>query len=874
MTRRTRNLAREALDLAQGEPARAIELATEALNGSLEPGDAAVARWALGLARRELDDLEGAVEALRTAISTAEGTGDAALGAEITSSLAWTVARMGELQEALQLTDVAARSLSGAAAARNDMQRALIHQRLGDNRQALHSYAAALEGLEAAGDRVGAARLRINRSIIHVYSGDVDAAVEDLEQAHRIAVEEGQTLLEAACAHNLGFSHGRRRDVPQALVWFDRAEQIFTRLRAGQRMAALLSDRAEVYADVGLMHDALADARAAVDHLRSEGEGPALADALLVLAGIADVAGEIGTARECAAEARRLFASQGRRQWELKAAQTETLAALRASPNRRQLGRMLSLVARLDSAGWEWEATRARIEAGRVAFDLGDMEATVEVLSQLEGTTGPDSHLDQVARAEARYMLATARNMEREARRAIESGLRLLDRFRAGLGSPEMRAGIARHGVRLVTAAIEDALRAGRPWRVLQAVETWRARSIDFPPVLPPESAELTAALGALRDADTALRQAGAEGRPTDELRAQVRRLESQIRRLIRQSEGDGQGAAVSSLDRTELTSALEDRALVSYFALRDVVHAVWFDGRRWHVRRLVARQQVASDVDSIVFSLTRLATAHGSEASQEAAVAALDDAADRLSQNLLQPLGVDDRAMVVIPTGVLHRLPWHVLRGMNGRTVSLAPSARAWLRAIERRKRIGPASPAALVAGPDLQSASTEVDRLSRLYRTRRRLSGRNAKVGAVLSALDGVDVAHLAAHGTFRADNPQFSSLRLADGPLTVYDLDLVSSVPAVMVMPSCDSAVSDVGVGDELLGLSAALLRMGVAGLVAPVVPIPDRETTPLMVELHRRMVSGEDTAAALAYVASTEARTFAERAARGAFVALGA
>src|SRR5690606_27787888 len=300
------------------------------------------------------------------------------------------------------------------------------------------------------------------------------------------------------------------------LVWFDRAEQIFTRLRAGQRMAALLSDRAEVYADVGLMHDALADARAAVDHLRSEGEGPALADALLVLAGIADVAGEIGTARECAAEARRLFASQGRRQWELKAAQTETLAALRASPNRRQLGRMLSLVARLDSAGWEWEATRARIEAGRVAFDLGDMEATVEVLSQLEGTTGPDSHLDQVARAEARYMLATARNMEREARRAIESGLRLLDRFRAGLGSPAMRAGIARHGVRLVTAAIEDALRAGRPWRVLQAVETWRARSIDFPPVLPPESAELTAALGALRDADTALRQAGAEGRPTD----------------------------------------------------------------------------------------------------------------------------------------------------------------------------------------------------------------------------------------------------------------------------------------------------------------------------------------------------------------------
>ena len=39
---------------------------------------------------------------------------------------------------------------------------------------------------------------------------------------------------------------------------------------------------------------------------------------------------------------------------------------------------------------------------------------------------------------------------------------------------------------------------------------------------------------------------------------------------------------------------------------------------------------------------------------------------------------------------------------------------------------------------------------------------------------------VAHLAAHGRFRADNPLFSSIDLADGPLTVYDLESLEEAP----------------------------------------------------------------------------------------------
>ena len=60
---------------------------------------------------------------------------------------------------------------------------------------------------------------------------------------------------------------------------------------------------------------------------------------------------------------------------------------------------------------------------------------------------------------------------------------------------------------------------------------------------------------------------------------------------------------------------------------------------------------------------------------------------------------------------------------------------------------------------------------------------------------SLEGASIVHVAAHGHLRADNPLLSSLELADGPLTVYDLERLARVPAVVLMPACRSAVGAV-------------------------------------------------------------------------------
>ena len=56
--------------------------------------------------------------------------------------------------------------------------------------------------------------------------------------------------------------------------------------------------------------------------------------------------------------------------------------------------------------------------------------------------------------------------------------------------------------------------------------------------------------------------------------------------------------------------------------------------------------------------------------------------------------------------------------------------------------------------------------------------------------AALRDCDRAHLACHGSFRADNPLFSSLLLADGGLTVHDVESLGAGPRELVLSACDS------------------------------------------------------------------------------------
>src|SRR4051794_35939064 len=127
--------------------------------------------------------------------------------------------------------------------------------------------------------------------------------------------------------------------------------------------------------------------------------------------------------------------------------------------------------------------------------------------------------------------------------------------------------------------------------------------------------------------------------------------------------------------------------------------------------------------------------------------------------------------------------------------------------------------------------------------------LTGPDATMLNVARAVNGADHAHVACHGRFRDDNPLFTSLELADGLVTVYDLESLRRVPRRIVLSSCETGLSAVHAGDELMGFTAAVFALGTQSVIAAVVPVPDEATKGLMLRLDEELSRGVDPATAL-------------------------
>jgi CHAT domain-containing protein len=145
------------------------------------------------------------------------------------------------------------------------------------------------------------------------------------------------------------------------------------------------------------------------------------------------------------------------------------------------------------------------------------------------------------------------------------------------------------------------------------------------------------------------------------------------------------------------------------------------------------------------------------------------------------------------------------------------------------------------LVRGPDLPTSATELDQLKDVYPDAIVLDGERATTEAVLSAMDGAKLVHIAAHGTHESANAMFSRLELHDGGLLAHEVARLRHPPAHIVLAACELALSHIRPGDEPLGFAGAMLASGSRTVVAAVNRVGHRSAALTMTDYHRRLAN---------------------------------
>ena len=785
-----------------------------------------------------------------------------ALAARLLGILAGWESKQGRTEYGLRLLDRAGILASADERGVLLLQRGLMFMRTWRVEAALRALdeaVALLEGMPA--ETANLATALLNRSYAHLNVGHVRRARADLAWCRRVAVDHGHDLIAAKAVHNLGYCDLLAGDVPAALQLFSEAADAYRQSAPGN-LPVVAMDKARALLAVGLADDAARELDGAMASFRRQRLDYDLAEAELARSEAALAAGEQADAKRWAAAAGRRFRRQANDACCCLAELTGLRARFGSAGRRASIpAEALPLAKRLRGCGLAVDADLAELLAARALLAAGRADEARRRIAVVRrrGTEVPlaVALLRRLARAE----LAEVEGRTGTALAELRAGLALVDARRGRLGSVDLQTGSAALGADLAAAGLRLALDRGSAPLVFAWLERSRAQAFRVRPVRPPADPQAAAVLAELRQLGYLIRHAELRGGRDPAMVARHAELQREIREHGWLASGQGETTVQASVG--EVVAALEDsgQCLVGILARQGVTLAVVVRHGSVRLVQLGDFEVAAEAARRLNVDLDALAGRRLPARLEAVIRESVRHQTEVLTAEIIAPLrsSIGDDGVVVVPAGPLASIPWSVLPDMHGRPVTVCPSASSWLTA--RRRGLDeiakpPGPPAVLVAGPDLTYAAAEVTGIAKVYPGCHVLLGEAATVNGTLRALDGVPLAHLAAHGHHDRENVLFSRLDLADGPLMAYDIQQLAAAPRHVVLSSCDVGRTVVRPGEEILGFTAALLYVGTTTVISSVTRVADDTAVGTMTAYHRLLAAGHPPAEALAQACLTE------------------
>jgi CHAT domain-containing protein/tetratricopeptide (TPR) repeat protein len=433
-----------------------------------------------------------------------------------------------------------------------------------------------------------------------------------------------------------------------------------------------------------------------------------------------------------------------------------------------------------------------------------------------------------------------------DARRYFQHSIEDVESMRRSVSSDQGRIGFAADKQAVYAAMVDLLLAAGQLDAALSYSERARSRSLvdllaSRNDIVPAElSASRTAALlNRLDLAEGQLSLASTAADPQSALRASdAASVRSEI------------AAQAPTLAPLISVSPVGLEAIRSALAPDETAVAYYHTGSTW-VAFLVGRGALtavslpASDMNQLVLALLRSVTSSQDTPTQ-----------CRAGYNaLVAPVrgSITTNRVLFVPFGILHYVPFSALHDGNvflieSFSIRQVPSLSA-LTVAERNRANGAGSliignPARPGDAPSLPSAQLEAERVSRLLPGPVVLIGPAATLAAFRQDAPGKAYLHIASHGQFDAQNPLGSRLLLAPDPgdtgdLTVGSLYATRLNARLVTLSACETAVSELSDGDDLVGLVRGFLFAGAQNVIATLWEISDQATSVLMTNFYRKL-----------------------------------
>ncbi len=711
----------------------------------------------------------------------------------------------------------------------------------------------------------GLATNLLNRATANNLAGRPGPAIRDYRRLAQV-VESGLgdprvdqkalAVLNAKAQHGLAAVAWRVGDIPQALAEYEKALASYAKV-IPSGLLKLRMDQADALLTAGLAEEAARQLDEALPELRRQRDHRNVAEAELLRSAAALGEGDLAGARIWAESARRRFHRQGNAPMAARAALVrlradvdEALGGERISSH--LIDRALALADTLAGLDMVDQCATARMLAVRLELRRGRVSAAERQFALVPKPRRVTPVDQRMLRRLCRAELAVATGDRRLAFAQARAGIAELGRIRDRMGGAELVSGTAMHGRALGQLAVR--LVVGQPSAPARALFDWlertRAQFYRYELLPAPDDPVLAEKVSEYRYVSRDLRLAHLSGRPSRELVSRHAALGREVMQAGWRDSPWGQPRPIATVG--EVIAELGDRAMISFLITDGVMMAVVVVAGVVRLVSLgdardiiVAAQDLHADLDALSpdWLPTRLTAAVTNSAVRRVRI--LDD-------RLLRPLDglIGDRELVIIPTGALYAVAWGALPRLRGRPVVAAPSATAWLTAHRSDAEDGEDRMTVLVGGPNLSVAISEVDALQKYHPKAEIISAQEASVERVLKALDGVALAHVAAHGAHEPENALFSRLELWDGALFAHEILRLRRPPRHVVLAACELALSRIRPGDEALGFAGALLSAGGRTVTAAVTRVGDEAASAAMNDYHSQLALGAPAATALA------------------------